>query len=161
MNVKQLVCTTFFVLTYAVLVACSDGKNGHDGINGADGENGKDGQSCSIEELKKDDGYKVICGGDSVGVLLNGQNGIGGKDGDDGANCEFIRSDDEIQIACGKDTVDVDLNGYEPSIDTIVEVKYMCGATAYDITEQFCVGVTLYDLCDGDVYDPFKESCDK
>lgn len=54
-------------------------------LNGKDGEDGSDGvagESCLAEAI--DGGYKIVCGGDSVGVLLNGKNGENGKDGKDG-----------------------------------------------------------------------------
>ena len=53
------------------------------------------GASCTTEELKDKSGLKIICGGDSVGVVLhgkdgkdgkNGENGTSGKDGKDGTN---------------------------------------------------------------------------
>ena len=63
----------------------ADGKNGKDGKNGTNGSNGKDGDdglSCTAEAI--DDGYKIVCGDDSVGVVLNGAKGDKGVDGADG-----------------------------------------------------------------------------
>ena len=54
------------------------GAPGENGRNGLNGENGKNGTSCTMEPLATKDGYKVICAGDSVGVLLNGTNGENG-----------------------------------------------------------------------------------
>lgn len=48
----------------------------HDTVEGL---NGKDGASCTAKEIK--DGYKIVCGGDSVGVVKNGEMG---KQGDEG-----------------------------------------------------------------------------
>ena len=65
--------------------AVVDGKNGKDGKNGTNGSNGKDGDdglSCTAEAI--DDGYKIVCGDDSVGVVLNGAKGDKGVDGADG-----------------------------------------------------------------------------
>ena len=59
-----------------------DGKNGTDGKNGKDGKNGADGMSCSAVVIDK--GYKIVCGDDSVGVVLNGAKGDKGADGKDG-----------------------------------------------------------------------------
>lgn len=39
---------------------------------------------CSTEELDNSSGYKVVCGGDSVGVVLNGKKGDKGADAEDG-----------------------------------------------------------------------------
>ena len=51
--------------------------NGKDGENGTDGSNGNSGESCLAEAI--DGGYKIVCGGDSVGVLLNAKDGENGK----------------------------------------------------------------------------------
>ena len=56
------------------LLACS-GEDGRDGINGTNGLNGADGTSCVVKSLNDASGYKILCGGDSVGVLLNGKTG--------------------------------------------------------------------------------------
>mgnify|MGYP003292680253 CR=1 FL=1 len=48
------------------------------GVNGAD---------CSVDSVEN--GYKIVCGGDSVGVVLNGamgKDGADGKDGEDGTD---------------------------------------------------------------------------
>ena len=45
---------------------------------------GKDGASCTVETLKDSTGYKIICGEDSVGVVLNGKAGAKGAKGEDG-----------------------------------------------------------------------------
>jgi hypothetical protein len=63
-----------------------DGQDGEDGINGTNGVDGKDGTSCSIIPLESIDAHKLMCGGDSVGILYNGTNGIDGKDGTNGAD---------------------------------------------------------------------------
>lgn len=63
-----------------------DGKDGRDGIDGKDGVDGKDGTSCTVAILADNSGYKILCGGDSVGVLLHGLNGVDGKDGRDGVD---------------------------------------------------------------------------
>ena len=40
--------------------------------------------TCSTKELKDKSGVKIICGGDSIGVVLNGKDGKDGADGKDG-----------------------------------------------------------------------------
>ena len=62
------------------LLACS-GEDGRDGVNGVNGLNGADGTSCEVKSLSDASGYKILCGGDSVGVLLNGKTGATGKQG--------------------------------------------------------------------------------
>ena len=40
--------------------------------------------NCSTEELPDQSGVKIICNGDSVGVVLNGKNGTNGRNGSNG-----------------------------------------------------------------------------
>ena len=123
------------------MFACSDGEDGMDGVNGKDGA---DGISCSVKALKDSSGFKVLCDGDSVGVLLNatdgkdgkdGKNGVDGKDGEDGASGDGSKGEDGkngvdgkngtsctakavtegFKIICGKDTVGTLKNGTDGS----------------------------------------------
>ena len=61
-----------------------DGRDGKDGEDGAKGDKGESGSSCTMESLPDSSGFKVICGGDSVGVVLNGEKGEQGDKGEDG-----------------------------------------------------------------------------
>ncbi len=78
-----------------------NGKNGFDGKDGTSSVDtlvvsksdtlvvidtvlGLDGSSCTAEALLDGSGYKIVCGGDSVGVILNGKDGKDGADGKDG-----------------------------------------------------------------------------
>ena len=81
--------------------------------------------TCTTKELKDKSGIKIICGGDSVGVVLNGQNGANGKDGSngkdgtngkDGSNgkngvsCSVEnKTDSTVTIACGTDKFTIPL----------------------------------------------------
>ena len=58
----------------------SDGKNGKDGKNGSDGE---DGTSCTGVPFSSGDstGFKIVCGKDTLGVILNGKDGADGENG--------------------------------------------------------------------------------
>ena len=60
------------------------GDKGGAGVNGKDGSDGKDGSSCTVVALSGDSGFKILCGGDSVGVVLNGKDGKQGEKGDSG-----------------------------------------------------------------------------
>lgn len=81
-----------------------NGKDGNDGKNGTNGENGKDGKdgkSCTVVAI--DNGYKIVCGEDSVGVLLNGEDGQDGAKGDTGVagtSCSAEKVTDGIKISC-------------------------------------------------------------
>ena len=95
-----------------------DGTDGTNGLDGKDGVDGRDGTSCSVEPLADDAGYKVVCGTDSIGVLLHGTNGLDGKDGkngEDGTSCSTVSLSDNsgMKILCGGDSVGVVLNGHD------------------------------------------------
>ena len=53
------------------------------GKKGADGKNGANGTSCTGVAFERNDstGFKIVCGTDTVGVILNGTDGISGKNG--------------------------------------------------------------------------------
>ena len=63
--------------------------------------------TCTTKELKDKSGVKIICGGDSIGVVLNGKDGVDGKDGRDGkdgaAGKDGIDGADGAPGANGKD----------------------------------------------------------
>ena len=81
-----------------------NGKDGNDGKNGKNGENGKDGsdgKSCTVVAI--DNGYKIVCGGDSVGVVLNGEDGQDGAKGDTGVagtSCSAEEDSNGVKITC-------------------------------------------------------------
>ena len=84
-----------------------DGKNGKNGTNGKDGKNGTNGtdgtsgKSCTAVAI--DNGYKMICGEDTVGVVLNGEDGQDGAKGDTGVagtSCSAEEDSDGVKITC-------------------------------------------------------------
>lgn len=78
-----------------------DGKDGADGKDGKDGENGTDGSSASsCTAVAIDNGYKIVCGKDSVGVVLNGKDGAKGDSGVAGASCSAKEVSDGVEITC-------------------------------------------------------------
>ena len=77
------------------------GKDGKDGEKGEKGDTGKNGEkgaageagtSCTVEQLPDSSGFKVLCGGDSVGVVLNGEKGDKGETGEQGPKGEDGKS---------------------------------------------------------------------
>ena len=119
---------TVFASSESSVCICADSgwvplsKTSASGKDGADGENGSDGASCTVAALSDSSGYKVVCGGDSVGVILNGadgkdgasgENGSDGKDGANGTSCTVAALSDGsgYKIVCGGDSVGVILNG--------------------------------------------------
>jgi uncharacterized protein (TIGR02145 family) len=163
-----------------------NGKDGNDGKNGKNGENGKDGsdgKSCTVVAI--DNGYKIVCGEDSVGVLLNGEDGQDGAKGDTGVagtSCSAEKVTDGIKISCtdgksvtlsngidGKDgkncEIVSDLNGVitlKCGDDITKLYKAMCNLTPYDPTQQYCSDQGIFDLekCGDKLYNPESHLCD-
>ena len=85
--------------------------------------------SCGAEALRDDSGYKLVCGGDSVGVVYNGKagrNGVNGENGqpgqpgekgdpgdkgDAGSSCSAKQVTTGFEIYCGDVKVGTVLNG--------------------------------------------------
>ena len=118
--------------------------------------------SCKAVELKDKSGVKIVCNGDSIGVVLNGKDGVkgdageDGKDGVSGTGCSITdRSDTAIVVTCGDSTMTIDLGVALPndtaeadsertpiSLDSLVgftqKGPFLKGSTVY-----------LYELSDG------------
>ncbi len=83
--------------------------------------------SCTTKELKDKSGLKIICNGDSIGVVLNGakgKDGANGKDGakgdkgddgeqgDTGVGCSVAeQTDSTVTIKCGEKSFDLKFGG--------------------------------------------------
>ena len=66
--------------------------------------------SCTTKQLKDKSGLKIICNGDSVGVVLNGEKGNKGDKGDSGASCSIAeQTDSTVTIQCGEKSIDLKL----------------------------------------------------
>ena len=73
--------------------------------------------SCTTKELEDKSGIKIICNGDSIGVVLNG------AAGSDGAGCAVARDGAKITITCGEKSTTVNLgedDGDTTAVDTTV-----------------------------------------
>ena len=88
--------------------------------------------SCKTEELKDKSGLKIVCNGDSIGVVLNGEDGKNGKDGSDGKD----------GVDAKPDTAVLDSERMPVSLDSIAgftqKGPFLKGASVY-----------LYELSDG------------
>ena len=115
---------------------------------------GVDSASCKAQELSDGSGYRVVCAGDSAGLLLNGKNGS------DGIACTVSELSDGsgYKIICGEDSVGVVRNGAKGTTvnqcsvlddgkgtitqicgtDTTTLVKALCGETPYDPAKSIC-----------------------
>ena len=149
---------------------------------------GKDGASCTAELLSDSTGYKIMCGEDSVGVILNGKTGAKGAKGVDGeagvagengtfCNVELLFDSTGYKVVCGEDSVGVILNGSDGNgcslkdngdgtlsqvcgTDTVTLYKALCGNVPYDPATDDCIGNSVGRLCGDKIYDSKKEFCD-
>ena len=87
--------------------------------------------SCKTVELKDKSGLKIVCNGDSIGVVLNGSDGKDGMAGEDGRDAVLPQ-----------DTLEADSERVAISLDSLVGVTqkgpFLKGSTVY-----------LYELSDG------------
>ncbi len=137
--------------------------------------NGDDGKGCSAKTIKA--GIEVSCGGTVIDTLESGKVG---------ESCKLESIDNGVQITCGTD-IDTLFNG-APGISTVVVEggctlvndengvvtfaceggdvvlnKALCGSTAYDPAESFCLlgkVVALNADCAGEMIDQRKQFCD-
>lgn len=112
--------------------------------------------SCVTKELLDHSGVKIVCDGDSVGVLLNGNQGKTGEKGEkgiDGAGCSLVRvSETSVRLFCGGDSTTVYL-GVPP--DTMVKDSVVKPDTVKEDSTKGCTLVRMDSLsvrlfCDGD-----------
>ncbi len=132
---------------------------------GSEGTRSDSDFSCTTKELKDKSGIKIICNGDSIGVVLNGTDGKDGKKGDTGKNgtagvsCNVVdKTDTSVTLACGDSTLTFDL-GYrlgESFVDSLVldsekVAVSMDSLTGFSQKGPFLKGATvyLYELSDG------------
>ncbi len=113
--------------------------------------------TCYTAELADKQGVKVICDGDSVGVLHNGGAGNQGDKGDAGAGCSLVQLDSvTVRLFCGADSTSIYL-GEKPKsvVDTTKDPERVTitvdSLTGFAQKGPFLKGgkVTLYELHDG------------
>ena len=96
--------------------------------------------SCKTVELKDKSGLKIVCNGDSIGVVLNGEKGDAGKDGKDGDDGKD--GEDGKDAVLPNDTLEADSERVPISLDSLVgytqKGPFVKGSTVY-----------LYELSDG------------
>lgn len=131
--------------------------------------------SCSTELLADSSGYKIVCGGDSVGVVSNGKDG---KKGEVGNSCTIskIAKSESFAVVCGSDTVGTLQNGLDGKgcsttdngdgsftqvcgQDTVTLYKAICGDSYYDPDYQLCYADSVYSFCNGKFYSPAETFC--
>ena len=105
-----------------------EGKQGPKG----EGKQGAPGESCTAQKLASGDGYKIVCGGDSVGVVLDGDDGASAYElsgstlsqsewlvslkGENGTSCSATQVTGGVQIDC-TDGTSVTLNDGTNGVD--------------------------------------------
>ena len=111
--------------------------------------------SCYTAELADKQGVKVICDGDSVGVLHNGGAGAKGDKGDAGTGCSLVPLDSvTMRLFCGDDSITVYLKAKtDTSLNIDAERIPVTLDSLTGIVQKgpFLKGgtVTLYELHDG------------
>ncbi len=125
------------------------------GTDGTDGKDGASGESCEAVALKDGSGYKILCGADSIGVVLNGADGEKGDSGAIGATGETgavgegcTVADDgsgTVTVACGE------------NVSTLY--KALCANAPFDPANAFCTGDSIVTLCGGKTYDVGESFC--
>ena len=143
MKSKFLIATSIFTLS--MLYGCLDEVTEAPDMSGF---------ACSTEPLDDDSGVKIICGGDSVGVVLNGKNGKDGKngkngddgkdgkDGKNGSSCTVTENKDinGYDIICNNEKVGELKNGEKGDAGKSCTIKENKKKDGYDIT---CDGQTV------------------
>ncbi len=134
--------------------------------------------ACFVESLKDSSGYKIVCGGDSVGVVLNGKNGKKGEAGAEGKSCtvELLSDNSAYKVVCDGDSVGTIRDGLagegctitdngDGSVmqgcgsDTVNLYKAFCGGNVYDPDSSFCFDDSVVTLCGGKSYDLSVSFC--
>ena len=123
--------------------------------------------ACSAETLSDGSGFKIVCDGDSIGVVKNGANGKAGAKGEAGEGCEVSdNGDGTVSVVCGESSATLykALCGNKPydpdssfcAADSIVP---LCGGKSYDLDESFCFADSIVSLCGGESYNVDSSFC--
>ena len=91
--------------------------------------------SCTTKELADKSGLKIVCNGDSIGVVLNGAKGDKGEDGqngtkgDSGDGCSLKdRTDTTVTVVCGDSTMVIEL-GHATDDTATISLDTLIGYT--------------------------------
>ena len=98
---------------------------------------GSNGASCTAKMLSDSSGYKIVCGGDSVGVIKNGSEANGCSLTDNG--------DGTLVQVCGDDS-------------TTIHIA-LCGDVPYKTDSEFCYENAVYAKCGDKIYSVGKDIC--
>ena len=143
--------------------------------------------SCSAESLKDSSGFKIVCDGDSVGVIFNGKDGSDGENGEVGAAGTYCTVEESplldsdlgrggYQVVCGGEIVGTIRDGLAGEGCTITDngdgtvtqdcgasevtlYKAFCGGKPFDLDSSFCYEDSVVPLCGGESYDLSESFC--
>jgi uncharacterized protein (TIGR02145 family) len=121
-----------------VLYVCVDGEWTE--VGGTSNE----GNSCKTVELKDKSGLKIICDGDSVGVV---KNGVNGENGASSEGCSVTaQTDSTVTITCGNETTTIPLGGKTPTVEDDPERQPTSLDSLVGVTQKgpFLKGSTVY-----------------
>ena len=111
--------------------------------------------SCKTEELADKSGLKIVCNGDSIGVVLNGTNGEDGKKGEEGDGCTITQNDTAVTVTCGDKTTTIKLGAETPADTSVTDTSdsevSLDSLAGYSQKGPFLKGsrVFLYELDNG------------
>ena len=112
--------------------------------------------TCQAKQLSDNRGYKIICDGDSVGVLLHGDEGEKGDKGNAGGGCSLVKLDgNSVRLFCGADSTTVYLG--EPIDTSAVVIDSAKKPVSFDLFTGFAQKgpflktskVAVFELADG------------
>ncbi|MDY6331225.1 MAG: histidine phosphatase family protein [Fibrobacter sp.] len=103
MKSKLLLTTSIFTLS--MLTGCLDEVTEASALDASE-------LTCKTEPLDDNSGLKIICGGDSVGVVQNGKDGKDGENGKDGKNGADGKDGSSCYV-----TENAEINGYDVFCD--------------------------------------------
>ena len=142
---------------------------------------------CSAESLKDSSGFKIVCDGDSVGVIFNGKDGSDGENGEAGVAGTYCTVEESplldsdlgrggYQVVCGGEIVGTIRDGFMGEgcvitdngdgtvtqvcgVDTVTLYKAFCGGMVYDPGSSFCYEDSVVALCEGKSYNLTENVC--
>ena len=125
-------------------------------VVGSEGSAAASDFSCKTEELKDKSGLKIVCNGDSIGVVLNGEKGDAGEKGDTGVGCTISgQTDSTVTIACGDKKLTMNMDGGFSVTESLLDSEKVAisldSLAGFTQKGPFLKGSTvyLYELSDG------------
>jgi len=178
LNRVLLLAATISIMMFALVFTIS--------CSGEDGKNGRNGTGCTVDQDDNGD-WNIICDGDQVGVMHNGDGvdgaqGIDGKNGADGENCKLSKVGYGYEVRCGEGNgvvkgtlegctvlTDIEENPHQVTLRCGKNPELnLCNLIVFDPKKQYCkangdgiengvLGSIAY--CGGEEYNESIQSC--